>query len=73
VIKITVRANDKSYRTVGVKMKPFSVLPTCLRKCENLNNSSMPHCVKIHRPIKFFSADLAKTSTKIWGQIDLWL
>jgi hypothetical protein len=45
-------------------MKPFSVLPTCLRKFVNLNNSFVPHCVKIHRQIQFYYADLAKQAKK---------
>jgi len=45
-------------------MKQFSVLPTCLRKYVNLNNSFVPHCVKIHRLIQFYYADLAKNKQK---------
>ena len=64
----------ESYRTVRVKMKSFSVFSTCLRKCVNLNNSFVSHCVKIHRVIEFYYTGLAKTSKKkIRGQFDLWL
>jgi len=64
-----VQHNDRSYRTGRVKMKPFSVLPTCLRKCVNMNNSIVPHCVKIHRLIEFYYTGLAKTSKKTLGTI----
>jgi len=62
-------ANDKSYRTARMKMKLFSVLPICLRKCVNLNNSFVPYCVKIHRIIEFYYAGLAKSKQKNLGTI----
>jgi len=50
-------------------MKPFSLLPNCLRKCVNLNNSFVPHCVKIYRLTEFYYAGLAKTSKKNLGTV----
>ena len=41
-------------------MKPLSVLPTCLRKCVNLNISFVSQRVKIHRLIEFYYAGLQK-------------
>jgi len=45
-------------------MKPFSVLPTCLRKCVNMNNSFVPHCVKIHALSNFITQVLQKQANK---------
>jgi hypothetical protein len=64
VIKITVQPNDKSCRRVRVKMKLFSLLPPCLRKCVNLNNSFVLHCVKVHRLTNFIMQALQKQATK---------
>jgi len=41
------------------------------RKCVNLNNSFVPHRVKMHSLIELYCAGIAKTSKKICGQFDL--
>ena len=54
---------------VRVEKKSLCVLPTCMRKCVNLNNSFVRHCAQIQRVIEFYYAGLAKISKYNLGKV----